>query len=153
MLGFATALLGLTFCREAGPANSALTPILFSLLVAALPLIDAGVAILRRVHQRASPLYGDRRHFYDLLLARSCTARQVALVCYAITGGLVITGWVILRLEPREALISTILIGCVLFAIEVRMGAMRSQDASHQHHIQEDLRWREVADHALRGKV
>jgi hypothetical protein len=56
-------------------------------------------------------------------------------------------------LEPREALISTILIGCVLFAIEVRMGAMRSQDASHQHHIQEDLRWREVADHALRGKV
>ena len=94
MLGFASALLGLAFCRETGPAKPALTPILFSVLVAALPLIDAGVAILRRIRQRASPLYGDRRHFYDLLLARGCTARQVALVCYAITGGLVIAGWV-----------------------------------------------------------
>lgn len=80
MLGFATALLGLAFCRETGPAKPALTPILFSVLVAALPLIDAGVAILRRVRQRASPLYGDRRHSYDLLLARGCTARQVAFV-------------------------------------------------------------------------
>jgi hypothetical protein len=44
MLGFATALLGLAFCRETGPAKSALTPILFSVLVTALPLIDAGVA-------------------------------------------------------------------------------------------------------------
>ena len=132
MLGFATALLGLAFCRETGPAKSALTPILFSVLVAALPLIDAGVAILRRTRQRASPLNGDRRHFYDLLLARGCTARQVALVCYAITGGLVIAGWFILRLEPREALISSVLIGCTLFAIEVRMGAMRSREASYK---------------------
>jgi hypothetical protein len=153
MLGFATALLGLAFCRETNPAKSALTPILFSVLVAALPLIDAGVAILRRIRQRASPLYGDRRHFYDILRARGCTARQVALVCYAITGSLVITGWFILRLEPGEALISIILISCVLFATEVRMGAMRSQDASHKHRIQEDLQWRKMADHALREKV
>ena len=153
MLGFASALLGLAFCRETGPAKSALTSILFSVLVAALPLIDAGVAILRRMRQRASPLYGDRRHFYDLLLARGCTARQVALVCYAITGGLVIAGWFIVRLEPREALISSVLIGCALLAIEVRMGAMRSQDGAHKHRIQEDLRWRELADHALRERV
>ena len=153
MLGSATALLGLAFCRETGPAKSALTPIMFSVVVAALPLIDAGMAILRRIRQRASPLYGDRRHFYDLLLARGCTARQVALVCYAITGSLVITGWFILRLEPRDVLISSVLIGCALFAIEVGMGAMRSQDTSHKDLTQEDLRWREIADHALREKA
>ncbi len=153
MLGFATALLGLAFCRETGPAKSALTSILFSVLVAALPLIDAGVAILRRIRQRASPLNGDRRHFYDLLIARGCTARQVALVCYAITGGLVIAGWFSLRLEPREALMSSVLIGCALFAIEVGMGAMRSQEASHKNLTQENLRWREMADRALREKV
>jgi hypothetical protein len=152
MLGFASALLGLTFCRETGAAKSPLTPILFSMLVAALPLIDAGVAILRRIRQRASPLYGDRRHFYDLLLARGCTARQVALVCYAITGSLVIAGWFVLRLKPREALISTVLIGCTLFAIELWMGAMRLQDASHKHRTREDLQWREMADHALRER-
>jgi hypothetical protein len=153
MLGFASALLGLAFCRETGPAKSALTSILFSVLVAALPLIDAGVAILRRMRQRASPLYGDRRHFYDLLLARGYTARQVALVCYAITGSLVIAGWFILRLENREALISSVLIGCTLFAKEVRMGAMRSRETPQKDLTKEDLRWRELADHALRERV
>jgi hypothetical protein len=152
MLGFATALLGLAFCRENGPAKP-LTPILFSVLVAALPLIDAGVAILRRIRQRASPLYGDRRHFYDLLLARGCTARQVAFVCYAITGGLVIAGWCVQRMEPREALISSVLIGCTLLAMEVRIGAMRSQDASQKPRVQENLPWREMMDNTLREKV
>lgn len=90
---------------------------------------------------------------HDLLLARGCTARQVALVCYAITGSLVITGWFIIRLEPRDALVSSVLIGCALFAIEVGMGAMRSQDTSHKDLTQEDLRWREIADHALREKA
>jgi len=90
---------------------------------------------------------------HDLLLARGCTARQVALVCHATTGGLVVAGWFILRLEPREALISTILIGCALFAIEVRMGAMRSQDAPNKRRTQEDLEWRKMADHALHEKV
>jgi hypothetical protein len=122
-------------------------------LVAALPLVDAGVAILRRVRQRASPLYGDRRHFYDLLLARGCTARQVALVCYAITGSLVIAGWFSLRLAPRDALISSVLIGCALFAIEVGMGAMCSQDGPNKRRTQEDLQWRKTADHALHEKV
>lgn len=153
MLGFATALLGLAFCRETGPAKSTLTPILFAVVVAALPLIDAGVAILRRVRRRASPLYGDRRHFYDLLLARGCTARRVALVFYAVTGGLVMAGWCILRMESRAALISSILIGCTLFAMEVQLGAMRSQNASQKPHVQEDVRWREMADHAWRESL
>jgi hypothetical protein len=105
------------------------------------------------MRQRASPLYGDRRHFYDLLLARGYTARQVALVCYAITGSLVIAGWFILRLENREALISSVLIGCTLFAKEVRMGAMRSRKTPQKDLTKEDLRWRELADHALRERV
>jgi hypothetical protein len=70
-----------------------------------------------------------------------------------VTGGLVIAGWCMLRMEPRAALISSILIGCTLFAMEVRMGAMRSQDASQKPRVQEDVRWREMADHALREKV
>jgi hypothetical protein len=90
---------------------------------------------------------------HDLLLARGCTARQVALVCYAITGSLVVAGWFIIRLEIREALISSLLIGCALFAIEVRMGAMRSQDAPNKRRTQEDLEWRKMADHALHEKV
>ena len=154
MLGFATALLGLAFCRETGPAKSALTPILFSVLVAALPLIDAGVAILRRMRQRASPLYGDRRHFYDLLLARGYTARQVALVCYAITGSLVVAGWFILRLEPREALISSYLDRLRV----IRNRSTDGRDALARWSPEAPARKKtyngaRLADHALREKV
>jgi hypothetical protein len=65
----------------------------------------------------------------------------------------VIAGWFILRLENREALISSVLIGCTLFAIEVRMGAMRSRETLRKDLTKEDLRWRELADHALRERV
>jgi hypothetical protein len=90
---------------------------------------------------------------HDLLLARGCTARQVAFVCYVITGSLVIAGWFILPLEPRQALISSLLIGCVLFALEVRMGAMRSRETLQRDLTEEDLRWRETANQALRERI
>jgi len=90
---------------------------------------------------------------HDLLLARGCTARQVAFVCYGMTGSLVIAGWFILRLEPQEALISSVLIGCVLFAIEVRMGALRSRETLGRDPTEEDLRWRKTANQALRERI
>ena len=89
---------------------------------------------------------------HDLLLARGWTARQVAYVCYALTAGLVIAGWFVLRLVPHEGLVTSGLIGCTLFAIEVRMGALRSQDSS-QNGREEDPRWREMANHSLRERV
>ena len=153
MIGFASAFLGLAFCSETGPTKSALTPLLFSVLVAALPLLDAGLAVLRRIRSRASPLYGDRFHFYDLLLARGYTARQVALVCYALTAGLVIAGWFILRLGTREALAVSALIACALFGMEVRVGALRSHDAPQKNLAEEDPSWRQMADQGLRGKA
>ena len=123
------------------------------MLVAALPLIDAALAVLRRLRSHASPLYGDRRHFYDFLLARGYTARQVALVCYVLTAGLVIAGWFILRLGTREALAVSALIACALFGIEVRMGALRSRDTSQNSSAEEDSRWRQMADQGLREKA
>ena len=153
MLGFAIALLGLAFYQHSGPVKLELSPILFSMLVAALPLFDACLAVLRRLRSRASPLYGDRRHFYDLLLARGWSARQVALICYALTAGLVCAAWFILRMGRREALVASALVGCSLFAMEVRLGALRSEDDSRGERDKKHLRWREVVDHGFRGKV
>lgn len=153
MIGFVAAFLGLAFCRATGPSKSALTPLLFSVLVAALPLLDAGLAVLRRIRSRASPLDGDRRHFYDLLFARGYTARQGALVCYALTAGFIVAGWLILRLRTQEALVVSAVISCALFGMEVRMGALRSQDSFQKNPTEEDLRWHQIADQGLRGKT
>ena len=123
------------------------------MLVAALPLLDASLALLRRIRARRSPLYGDRRHFYDLLLARGYTARQVAFVCYALTAGLVVAGWLVLRLGLREALVASALVTCALFGMEVRMGALRQQDASQSNRAEEERPWRQMAEQGLRGKT
>jgi hypothetical protein len=83
---------------------------------------------------------------HDLLRARGYTARHVALICYAMTVILVIAGWFIVRLGPWEAFVTSALVGCALFAIEVRAGALRLQDNSRHERAEEDLHWREMAN-------
>ena len=151
-LGFAIAFLGLAFCRERSPVQSPLPLLLFSVLVAGLPLVDAVLAVLRRIRHRASPFCGDRRHFYDLLLAHRWTARQVALTCYALTAGLVMAGWTTMRLRFPEAIVAGALSGIAMLVTSVRMGALRSYSSQNER-AKEDLRWREMADHGLREKV
>lgn len=97
--------------------------------------------------------YSEQVISYDLLLARGYTARQVALVCYVLTAGLVIAGWFAQRQAAREALVVSALIACTLFGIEVRMGALRSKDTSQNSSADEDPRWRQMADQGLRGKA
>ena len=97
--------------------------------------------------------YSEQIISYDLLLARGYTTRQVALICYAVTAGLVILGWCVMRLGTPEALIASALIACALFGMEVRMGGLRSQDTPQKNPGEEDLRWRQMADQSLRGKA
>ena len=119
------AFLGLAFFRGAGATESS---VFFPFLVAALPLLDAVLAVLRRVGSRVSPFDGDRRHVYDLLLARGWTARQVASTCYGVTSGLVILGWLSLRMNYREALGFTALILTGLLGAAVGMGSLRAHE-------------------------
>ncbi|HJZ53217.1 MAG TPA: hypothetical protein VJ228_13500 [Candidatus Acidoferrales bacterium] len=65
VLGFSVAFLGLDFIATKGASNA--SPLLaFPLLVAALPLFDAILTILRRLESGRCPFHGDRRYFYDL---------------------------------------------------------------------------------------
>jgi UDP-GlcNAc:undecaprenyl-phosphate GlcNAc-1-phosphate transferase len=153
ILGFVIVLLGLAVCRETGPAKSAFPLLLFSVLAAALPLVDALLAVLRRIRRRASPLLGDRGHFYDLLLARGWAARQVALACYAVTAALVMTGWITMRLRFPEAILVDALIGLAMLVTSTRLGALRSQDSSRNEGTKEDLRWPGMENHGLGEKV
>lgn len=121
-LGFGVAYLGLDFYRASGTAASSLP---FPILIAALPLIDAALAVLRRVQNRVSPFYGDRRHFYDLLLARGWSARTVALICYALTSALVITACLTRQAAFPLAFSSVGLSIGVLTVAAVKLGTLR----------------------------
>ena len=140
-LGFCAAFLALDFYRTNGArgATRAITPnvtttafLAFPLILAGLPLLDAALAVIRRLKQGGSPLYGDRRHSYDLLLARGWSPRRVAFACYSITAALAAVGCLALRFNPR-ALIPA---GCAavipLLAPAIRLGALRTTSEKPQ---------------------
>jgi UDP-GlcNAc:undecaprenyl-phosphate GlcNAc-1-phosphate transferase len=125
VLGFSLAFLALDSCRAGASAN--FLP-LFPVIFAAVPLLDAAFAVLRRLRNHDSPLAGDRRHFYDLLLAHGWSPRRVSFLCYSITAALIAAGWLSVRGGFAQAVwISALCFGALL-AAALRLGALRSKD-------------------------
>jgi UDP-GlcNAc:undecaprenyl-phosphate GlcNAc-1-phosphate transferase len=89
VLGFVLAVLALNFYRQKSTNHiSLLVPFLF----AGVPLLDAALAVVRRMRRGISPFAGDREHSYDLLLKSGWSARKVAFAFYALTAMLVTAG-------------------------------------------------------------
>jgi UDP-GlcNAc:undecaprenyl-phosphate/decaprenyl-phosphate GlcNAc-1-phosphate transferase len=122
VLGFSIAFLALDYSRS---SPSAASPLTFSVLVAGLPLLDAVLAVVRRLRGRVSPLYGDRRHIYDLLLARGSSPSRVALACYGITAGLVLIGWSGVRSGSAHFSMVAVVSLSILGLVAVRLGSLR----------------------------
>jgi UDP-GlcNAc:undecaprenyl-phosphate/decaprenyl-phosphate GlcNAc-1-phosphate transferase len=123
VLGFFLAFLALDSFRAGGPGHS--LPV-FPFLFAAVPLLDAALAISRRLLRGGSPLMGDRSHFYDLLSARGWSKRRVALASYSITAALVIAGWWSVRTGFAEAILISAICLAALLAAAVPLGSLRS---------------------------
>jgi hypothetical protein len=86
VVGLGIAFLGLDLYRSQAATRSTL---LFPLLTAGLPLLDAVLAVVRRLRRRTSRFTGDRNHIYHLLIAQSWPVRRVALAFYGVTAALV----------------------------------------------------------------
>ena len=125
LLGLALALLTLDFYRS---NDASLSVVLFPFLVAALPLLDATFAVIRRVRRSRSPLRGDRRHIYDLAFARGWPPRKVALACYGVT--LLFAAVGSLAMRSRSALVLPIgAVATIAFIImAVRLGCLRTEE-------------------------
>jgi UDP-GlcNAc:undecaprenyl-phosphate/decaprenyl-phosphate GlcNAc-1-phosphate transferase len=129
VLGFSVAFLGLDFITAKAP-NAAATALLFPLLVAALPLADAFFAILRRLDSGRSPLLGDRRHFYDLLLERGWPARRVAIACYLLTALLAGLAWLATQGNFKQTLLIGIAAAVALLCGAIWLGSLRPRVAA-----------------------
>ena len=124
-VGLCVAFLGLDSYRS-NPGT--LPQMLFPILAAALPLLDAALAILRRVRHGVSPLYGDRSHIYDLLLARGLSSRRVAVICYAVTAAFAALGfWGEWRASPQFWVVAISSLGLLMYAA-LKLGSLRAED-------------------------
>jgi len=126
VLGFSLAFLALDSFR-AGASQHSLP--FFPFLFAAIPLLDAAFAVLRRLRSRGSPLAGDRRHFYDLLLARGWSQRKIAFACYSLTIVLVAAGWSCVGVGFAQGVMISMICFGALVAAGLRLGSLNSYQA------------------------
>jgi hypothetical protein len=111
---------------DGGAARS----LLFSFLIAGLPLLDSLVVVTRRSANGRSPFRGDREHSYDYLLETGWTARSVAMACYFLTAFLGLLG----RFAVEGGIKRSAILGVGVFAMFVlsafwlgaRRGAIRN---------------------------
>jgi len=122
VVGLCVAFLSLSFYHSHFAAEPRL---LFPFVVAGLPLLDAALAVVRRIRGRVSPFYGDRRHFYDLLLARGWSPRAVILSCYGITALLGLIGFIGARAIPAEFIIPAGAGIGALLVTAIQLGALQ----------------------------
>ena len=131
LLGLALAYLSLDFYRTHGLSTAVAA---FPVFVTALPLLDAAIAILRRLRQSRSVMEGDRRHLYDAALARGWTPKRIALVWYALTAAFAAVGWLALRANRAVFVALGVLSAAGLLVAAVCLGIL-SRDAARAKRI------------------
>lgn len=114
-IGFLLGCMALAWANKATTALGLLAP-LFALFV---PMLDTGVAILRR-GLTGRPLFaGDRRHIHHRLLRRGLTPRGTVLVLYAVAGLGAAAALVLADVRQRQTFSLVILLFVVLTGIGV----------------------------------
>jgi UDP-GlcNAc:undecaprenyl-phosphate GlcNAc-1-phosphate transferase len=99
-VGFMLAVLSVHGATKSATAVLTVVPI----LVLALPLLDTGLAILRR-WLRGRPIFGaDERHLHHRLLAIGLTRTRAAVLLFVLAAGLAMFG-VMLFFAPQRAVV------------------------------------------------
>ena len=124
VFGFCIVFLGLDFCRSNAATLTDAT-VLFPIVVAGLPLLDATLAVSRRLVGGGDLFYGDRRHFYDLWMGLGWTPRRVALTTYALTAGICAIAGLVLKCDFRQALSLSMGTAGILLVAGWRLGSLR----------------------------
>jgi UDP-N-acetylmuramyl pentapeptide phosphotransferase/UDP-N-acetylglucosamine-1-phosphate transferase len=124
VFGFCIAFLGLDFYRSNAGNPNHLT-VLFPIFGAALPLLDATLAVSRRLLGGGHLFYGDRRHYHDLMRELGWSPRKVTLMTYALTAGICAIAGLVLKCDFRKALSLFIGTAGILLIAGLRLGSLR----------------------------
>jgi UDP-GlcNAc:undecaprenyl-phosphate/decaprenyl-phosphate GlcNAc-1-phosphate transferase len=129
-LGFCVAFLGLDFYRSNVTSLNGAT-VFFPLLIAAVPLLDAILVLVRRLRDHRAMLGGDRKHGYDFLMARGWSSRRIAVTVYAISAVMCGVGRVALKSEFRIALTLCLTSVMTLLLLGLRLGTLKKNEKTH----------------------
>ncbi len=100
-----------------GPSAGAWYAVLMPVIILAIPLYDFVSVTLIRLSQGKSPFVGDLQHFSHRMRDRGLGSRSTILVIYALTLATGISGLLISRAQPWQAIVLGIQIFALISAI------------------------------------
>ncbi len=114
-LGFMAAALSIVGSQK----GSTIIAIAIPLVSFGLPVVEAGLTLVRRFLGGDSLLAGDRGHIHHVLLRRGMTQRQVVIILYAICAAFSLFGLMLLNPERNLAALIFFIVGVgVLFGVQ-----------------------------------
>jgi UDP-GlcNAc:undecaprenyl-phosphate GlcNAc-1-phosphate transferase len=74
-----------------------------SLVVFGLPILDTGVALVRRLINRRPLFVSDRGHIYDQMIDRGIPLKKTVAICYLLAGLYAAIGLAMSQIKTRYA--------------------------------------------------
>jgi len=123
LLGFFVATSMVLFCQE-GNARWFVA----AWAVFALPGVDTGLAVVRRVLSGKSIFAGDRSHLYDQLVDRGMSIKRVVVLFYILSAATAVVGVVLaIKLRGRHAVAIYAALGVALSILFVKLGMVKPE--------------------------
>ena len=111
-------------------SRSTFVPLILPFTVLAIPLLDLGMAVVRRVRAGRSPFAADREHLHHRLLRMGNSQREVAIIMYLWTAMFAFPTVAAAFAPLWEALLMGLLIGLVSLIVIFRSYGNRSRTQS-----------------------
>lgn len=129
-LTFAAAAIIVTGQFDSGTVSTrqqfpAFLPIVLPVAVLVLPLLDMGLAVIRRIGAGRSPFHPDRHHLHHRLLELGHSHRRAVVIMYLWTA-LFALGAAALAVWPTDKVVTVVALGAVIAAI-LTLGPLRGR--------------------------
>jgi len=136
------------FSMDQRVKGTTMVTLIFPLLVLGIPIIDTGMAFLRRLSQGKHPFQGDARHIHHRFLAMGLNDRQVVLLIYFFCIVFGLFALVMIKLTPAYRLATlTLLLMLISFVIL----AMKYLEARFLDALAEVNAYKEWVDYYLKN--
>lgn len=139
-IGFTLAVLSVQGAQKASTAIAVAVP----LLAFGLPVVDTGLAIVRRFISGRPLFQGDREHIHHMLLARGWSQRRVALVLYGVCA---LFGLMALLFISETGRTTGLMLFVVGTAVMLAVGRLRYHEVDE---VKASMK-RNLAEHRLRA--
>lgn len=119
-LGYMLAIISV----QGGNKGNTIISILVPIIAMGLPILDTGMAIIRRFFRNQPLFQADKQHIHHILLNRGWTQRKVVIFLYGIT--VIFTGLALITifLKDSEVFLIVTVFSIIVFVFITRLGYM-----------------------------